>query len=77
MTTDKTTTAIWQEVSTKKGFVCVHQNVKVRNGIGEIFWPVTLNDNKSPESGVLCLFHDYKEALAFARGIYMGVEILA
>jgi hypothetical protein len=61
------------EANTKKGVVGVHH---IYTG-SEEFYVITLNDDKSNCKGVLSTETNLKEGLAFARGIWKGIEILS
>jgi hypothetical protein len=64
---------ILQEINTKKGVICVHhtsiETISAR-------YIVTLNDDKSSESGVLKRCETQLTAFNFAEGLYAGIEII-
>jgi hypothetical protein len=65
-------TVLVSECNTKKGVISVHHLFNPENE----FYAITLNDNKSAVTGVLRTETSLKEALAFSRGVWMGIEIL-
>ncbi len=59
------------EASTVKGIVCIHEIESKPS-----FFAITLNNDKSPERGVLGTENTIQEATAFSRGIWMALNVL-